>query len=95
MLDLWDPDEGAAHITEYLDTKDGYTKMGACIGVGLYCSGTTSDVDPAKALLNDFIGGKEQFAQLGSIIGLGIAYAGSARDDFLDDLVALIVDTNL
>ena len=36
--------------------------MGACIGVGLYCSGTTSDVDPAKALLEDFIGGKEPYA---------------------------------
>jgi len=62
MIDLWDPDQGATDISEYLDTKDGFTKMGACIGVGLYCSGTTNEVDPAKALLNDYLQGKEQHA---------------------------------
>lgn len=69
--------------------------MGACIAIGVFCSGQTSEVDPAKAFLNDFIGGKEQYSKLGSIIGIGIAYAGSARESFIEDLVPIVVDGNL
>lgn len=50
---LWDFGGGADQLSDYLDIKDGYLKMGACIGIGLYNSGVSSDVDPAKALLED------------------------------------------
>ncbi len=43
-------------------------------------------------MLMEQIEGKEEYAKLGSVIGLGLAYAGSARDDFLDPLITLIVD---
>ena len=32
---------------------------------------------------------------MGSIIGLGIAYAGSGKDTYLDDMISLVVDTNI
>jgi len=36
MICMWDLHNGGDNISEYLDLKDGYIKMGAHIGVGLY-----------------------------------------------------------
>ncbi len=53
MIFLWDIDGGAKEISDYLEIKDSYARMGACIAVGLYNTGVSSDVDPAKALLEE------------------------------------------
>lgn len=50
---LWDIDGGAKEIYDYLQLKDSFAKMGACIAIGLYNTGVSSDVDPAKALLEE------------------------------------------
>lgn len=59
MIFLWDSDGGAAELSEYLDLKDSYGRMGAQIAIGLCNSGISNDLDPAKALLSDAITGKE------------------------------------
>ena len=95
LVDLWDSDQGSNDISPFLSLNDGFAKFGACIGIGLFCSGVTNEVDPAKALLMDNINGSEKDSKTGSIIGLGIAYAGSAREDITEELVPLIIDTDL
>jgi len=91
---LWDTDGGAKEIVDYLDLKDGYARMGACIAVGLYNSGVSSDVDPAKALLEDQMDQKSDHAKLGAVIGMGLAYAGTGREDFLEILTPIVAEVN-
>lgn len=69
-------------------------KEGACIGIGILNQGIPSELDPAKAMLSEYVEGEDIYAKRGAVIGLGIAYAGSAKQDLLEDLVPIIVDTN-
>lgn len=94
LLFLWDPSGASNHINDYLDLTDGYSKMGACIGLGLSNAGIIDECDPAKAILEEKINSKEDYSRLGSIIGIGMAYSGTAREEFLDTLIPIIIDTN-
>ncbi len=58
---LWNSASGSNEISEYLELTDIYTKAGACIGVGVCCTGLVDDSDPALALLSDLINDKEFF----------------------------------
>jgi 26S proteasome regulatory subunit N1 len=58
MVNLWNSDQGANEINEYLELSDVYSKQGACIGIGLFSTGLTDDSDPAIALLSDFVDSK-------------------------------------
>lgn len=53
-----------------------------------------SELDPAKAMLSEYLEGNDLFAKRGSVIGLGMAYAGSAKEDLLEDLIPMVVDTS-
>jgi 26S proteasome regulatory subunit N1 len=39
LTNLWNIDNGTELISEYFDLSDIFTKAGACIGMGLFCSG--------------------------------------------------------
>lgn len=39
LVNLWNIDNGTEQISEYFDLSDVFTKAGACIGLGLFCSG--------------------------------------------------------
>ena len=56
---LWNSASGSNEISEYLELTDIYTKAGACIGVGVCCTGLGDESDPALALLSDLINDKE------------------------------------
>jgi len=58
MLFLWNV-EGGNEILDYLNMKDSYGKMGACIAIGLNNMGMTNEVDTAKALLEEEMGSKK------------------------------------
>jgi len=92
---LWNSASGSNEISEYLELTDIYTKAGACIGVGVCCTGLVDDSDPALALLSDLINDKEELVRTNAVMGLGIAYAGSAREDLLDLLIPIVVDTTI
>jgi len=94
MLFLWDPSGASNHINDYLELTDGFTKMGACIGLGLSNAGIIDECDPAKAILEEKINGKEEYSRIGSIIGIGMAYSGTAREEFLESLIPIVIDTN-
>jgi len=65
------------------------------IGIGLNNSGVFSENDPAKALLYELLAKKELASKFGAAIGLGFAYAGTAREEFIEQLVPLVLDTEL
>lgn len=93
MIFMWDI-TGGNEIMDYLELKDSYAKMGACIAIGLNNAGVSSEVDTAKALLEDQMGTKNDMATLGAIIGFGLAYAGTAREDFLESLTPIVCEVN-
>eukprot|EP00331_Platyophrya_macrostoma_P004406 CAMPEP_0176425046 /NCGR_PEP_ID=MMETSP0127-20121128/11180_1 /TAXON_ID=938130 /ORGANISM="Platyophrya macrostoma, Strain WH" /LENGTH=873 /DNA_ID=CAMNT_0017806181 /DNA_START=32 /DNA_END=2653 /DNA_ORIENTATION=+ len=94
LIFLWDSDGGASELSEYLDVKDSYGRMGAYMAVGLCNSGISNELDPAKALLQDALTGKDELSKIGAIVGLGMAYAGTAREDFLEILLPIVSDVN-
>jgi 26S proteasome regulatory subunit N1 len=59
LITLWDFENSQADISEYLNLTDGAAKMGACLGIGMSCSGIISEFEPAKALLTENLEGKE------------------------------------
>lgn len=61
FVTLWDFDNSSDLFSEYLNLADGAAKMGACLGIGMSCSGIISEIDPAKALLQENLEGKEYF----------------------------------
>jgi len=93
MIFLWNV-EGGNEILDYLNMKDSYGKMGACIAIGLNNMGMTNEVDTAKALLEEEMSSKNDLSTLGAIIGLGLAYAGTAREDFLETLTPIVCEVN-
>lgn len=94
MLFLWDPAGASNHINDYLELTDGYSKMGACIALGLSNAGIIDECDPAKAILEEKILGKEDYSRVGSILGIGLAYSGTGREEFLELLIPIIIDTS-
>eukprot|EP01017_Pseudomicrothorax_dubius_P046408 TRINITY_DN8170_c0_g2_i4.p1 TRINITY_DN8170_c0_g2~~TRINITY_DN8170_c0_g2_i4.p1 ORF type:complete len:750 (-),score=243.54 TRINITY_DN8170_c0_g2_i4:172-2421(-) len=95
LIHMWDIEEGSTSITDYLNLKDGFARMGACIAIGVTNTGVTNEFDTAKALLEEQLQGRDDYAKRGAVIGLGIAYAGSAREDLLEILTPLVIDPNL
>lgn len=59
MTNLWNSDNGANEISEYLELSDIYSKSGACLGIGLFCTGLQDESDPAIALLSEYVDHKE------------------------------------
>jgi 26S proteasome regulatory subunit N1 len=59
MTHIWNSASGSNEISEYLELSDIYSKGGACLGVGVCCTGLVDESDPALALLSDHINDKE------------------------------------
>ena len=95
LVYMWNFEDCSSVLSDYFDLKDGYAKAGACIALGLSCSGVWNENDPAKAMLEDAVGSDDPIMKLGSAIGLGLAYAASARNDLKQLFENLINDENL
>jgi len=59
LTHIWNSASGSNEISEYLELSDIYSKGGACLGVGMCCTGLVDETDPALALLSDHINDKE------------------------------------
>jgi len=57
--------------------------------------GVRNECDPAWALLQEHLEneGNEPLSKLAAVVSLGFAYAGSGREDLLENLTPMIVDT--
>merc|ERR1719453_1986094 len=63
------------------------------MALGLVATGIRNECDPAWALLGENLEVEDQMLRLGAVVGLGHAYAGSCREDLLENLTPMIVDT--
>mmetsp|Transcript_102165 Transcript_102165/g.288581 ORF Transcript_102165/g.288581 Transcript_102165/m.288581 type:complete len:881 (+) Transcript_102165:76-2718(+) len=91
---LWGVDEGLGQIDKYQWSNDPHVKAGAFLAFGLITCGVKSECDPAWALLGEQLETNEDpLLRLAAVVGLGHAYAGSCREDLLENLTPMIVDT--
>ena len=90
LIHLWNFEEFSEVISDYFDLKDSYAKAGACIALGMCCSGVVDESEPAMALLSENLESEDQNVKLGSVIGFGLAYANSQKDDIKEMLMELI-----
>jgi len=90
---LWGIDEGLTQIDKYQWSSDPHLKAGALLAFGLVTTGVKNECDPAWALLGEQLEAEDPLLKLGAVVGLGHAYAGSCREDLLENLTPMIVDT--
>jgi len=91
---LWDVDEGLTQIDKYQWSSDPHLKAGALLAFGLVTTGVKNeDCDPAWALISEQLEAEDPMLRLAAVVGLGFAYAGSCREDLLENLTPMIVDT--
>jgi len=97
MIMLWDVEEGLDKIDPFINIDEDMVKAGAMLATGIFNSGVRMDSDPAMALLSDdeHLRHKSVHIRLGSIMGLGLAYAGSNKEELLEVLLPIVVDTSL
>lgn len=91
---LWGVEEGLAQIDKYQWSSDPHLKAGALLAFGLVTTGVKNECDPAWALLSEQLEAEDQMLRLAAVVGLGYAYAGSCREDLLENLTPMIVDTS-
>mmetsp|Transcript_31108 Transcript_31108/g.70741 ORF Transcript_31108/g.70741 Transcript_31108/m.70741 type:complete len:881 (-) Transcript_31108:194-2836(-) len=91
---LWGIDEGLTQIDKYQWSSDPHLKAGALLAFGLVtCGVKNEECDPAWALLGEQLEAEDPLLRLAAVVGLGHAYAGSCREDLLENLTPMIVDT--
>lgn len=59
MIFMWDQASCSEYISEFLDLKDSYARLGAGIAIGICNTGIIDEFDQAKALLSEMIMGNE------------------------------------
>merc|ERR1719313_2035052 len=91
---LWCVDEGLTQIDKYQWSTDVHLKAGALHAFGLVTCGVKNECDPAWALLGESLESEEQLLRLSAVVGLGHAYGGHRREDLLENLTPMIVDTS-
>lgn len=98
---LWNVDEGLSHLDKYQYSSDANIKAGALLGFGVLSSNVRHECDAAFALLKDHLedsaeGGRSAPCQkVGAVVGLGCAHAGTKREDVMEALTVVIVDSSL
>lgn len=65
------------------------------MALGIVNAGIKSEYDPAFALLTEYIDTSNDILRNGIIAGLTLAYAGSAREDVLEVLTPLVIDSSI
>jgi 26S proteasome regulatory subunit N1 len=90
---LWGIDEGLTQIDKYQWSTDPHLKAGALLAFGLVTTGVKNECDPAWALLGEQLEAEDPMLRLAAVVGLGHAYAGSCREDLMENLTPMIVDT--
>jgi 26S proteasome regulatory subunit N1 len=95
MLLLWNLEEGTSHIDKYQYSRDEFIKSGASLAFGIANAGIQNENDPVFALLSDELEKANDKTRVGIIVGLSIAYAGAQREDVLEILTPLVIDTSI
>merc|ERR1740130_262217 len=96
MVLLWDVDTGFSSADKYSHSAQSMIKAGGLLATGMLNSGICNpEMDAAYALLSEHIDDEEdKDMKVAAVFGLGLAYAGTGREDILEILVPLIVDSS-
>lgn len=94
LLYLWDTETGFNEVDKYSHSAQTHIKAGAVLATGLLTSGVSSEMDPALMLLSEHLEGTNAQLKSSACLGLGLAYAGSCRQDLLELLVPIVVDSS-
>merc|ERR1719450_1448470 len=86
-------DEGLGHTDKYQYSTETHRQAGALMAFGMVTCGVKNECDPAWALLGEQLEAEDPMLRLTAVLGLGHAYAGSCREDVLENLTPMIVDT--
>ncbi|KAI1826515.1 armadillo-type protein [Xylaria intraflava] len=93
---MWDVENGLAKTDSYTYASEPQILAGAMLAIGIMNSGTRIDSDPALALLGDTdkLEHKNPLVRTAAIMGLGLSYAGSQREDVMDILLPIAMDSS-
>jgi 26S proteasome regulatory subunit N1 len=94
MIMLWDVENGFNVIDKFSAVTQQHIKAGALLAQGMVQSGIIGDMDAALDLLSEHLESSVLDYKLSAIFGLGLAYAGTARDDVLEKLTPIIIDSS-
>eukprot|EP00916_Digyalum_oweni_P011595 GHVL01019332.1.p1 GENE.GHVL01019332.1~~GHVL01019332.1.p1 ORF type:complete len:866 (+),score=140.87 GHVL01019332.1:95-2692(+) len=94
LLLLWNVQEGLCQIDKFQYCDDDCVKAGALLAFGLGSAGVRSEIDAPYNILKEQLDSKTVDIRRAAIVGLGYAYAGTRRDDLLDLLTPLVIDTS-
>jgi 26S proteasome regulatory subunit N1 len=95
LIHLWNFEDFSEDASDFFDMKDSYAKAGACIALGLCCSGVRDESEPAMALLSENLESEDNNMKLGSLIGFGLAYANHQKEDIKELFQDLIYNEEL
>lgn len=92
-LFLWEVDNGLSAIDKYQHATDNNLKAGALLAFGLCAAGIRNECDPAWALLQEYLESEDAQLKQSAVVGLGFSQAGTCREDVLEVLTPMIIDT--
>ncbi|CAG9333286.1 unnamed protein product [Blepharisma stoltei] len=95
LLLLWNVDEGMTRIDKYQYSREDFIRSGALMAFGTVNAGIKNECDPAFALLTEGLDAANDKLRVGIIAGLSLAYAGSGREDVLEVLSPIVIDTSV
>jgi len=94
MVLLWDIDEGLSQIDKYMESGEDYIVAGSYIAIGIVNSGIKNETDPVFAILLEKLESPKQIHKIGALMGLSLAYAGSRRNDLLEAISPIVLDSS-
>lgn len=95
LLQLWDIDEGIGQIDKYMERNEHDIVAGSFMGLGLVNSGITNEMDPVQAILLDKLETcQEEKLKIGALMGLSFTYAATARNELLEAISPIILDSD-
>lgn len=95
-LMLWDVENGLDKVDKYTYSEEDEISAGAMLAIGIMSSGVRIDSEPAYALLGDAdkLEHPNPLVRMACIMGLGLCYAGSNKEELLELLLPIVIDSS-
>ncbi|UKZ73796.1 proteasome regulatory particle base subunit [Trichoderma virens FT-333] len=92
---MWDIENGLDSVDRYTYASEPEITAGSMLAIGIMNSGVRLESEPTIALLGDAdkLHHENPLVRTGCLMGLGLAYAGSNKEDVIDLIMPMIVDS--